>query len=208
MHSTFQITEELYKVLPAPQWTEHSQITQLQGFITAIAINPTPIAVDQWQKFILPSLNKTREQPVKVLKADLIHESNLTQLKLIKKLSQQLCLQIGQDLRQENTFIPLCYDGKQLVTYQQASWELLAQWCQSYLAGIQLDSQWSQDDFALSQLMPLSILAGDFNLAGQWDNQEQRIEDDAPFKEKSRDILPQILSKLYSYWKINQFYHP
>jgi len=73
-------------------------------------------------------------------------------------------------------------------------------WCSGYLTACRMDDQWLDDEFAVAQLFPFGILAGEIDLLGEKNSAGDIIEDATPHLEKSLAILPSTVLGLHEYW--------
>jgi hypothetical protein len=102
---------------------------------------------------------------------------------------------------QQHTFTPFLYENDCFVSYEEASWQLLKDWSQGYYWGMELDSLWFDDKYALELAMPIGVLSGEFNLVGLSNSEGQLIVDDMPHKVLARNCLLTRVANLYQYWQ-------
>ncbi len=106
--------------------------------------------------------------------------------------------QISHDL-QHDMLSPLLFDDG-IISYREASWELLKKWCVGYLSGTNLDSFWMEDDQGITLTMPMGILADECDLTGQLDSEGRLITNNMPHKILAREHLLTTIASLYNYW--------
>jgi uncharacterized protein len=63
-----------------------------------------------------------------------------------------------------------------------------------------MDEQWQADEIACSLLLPVGVLAGEFDLTGELDADNNVIDDPTPHMQQYREMLPDIVIELDAYW--------
>jgi uncharacterized protein YgfB (UPF0149 family) len=158
-------------------------LTHMHGFLCAMLTAPVLSHTDQ-HAFILDKILGIKQLPA--------HDKyRLWLAKLIHQISSAL---------QEDTSSPLLF-GNNLVAHKETMWELLKEWCQGYLQGVGLDAVWMKDEHGLALIMPMGILADEFDLSGLPNSEGQPILDNMPHKILAHEHLHTTVATLYDYWK-------
>jgi uncharacterized protein len=160
-------------------------ITEIHGFLCAIMSAPGMIMPSQWQPLLF------NEEP---------EFSSLEQAQEIIGWIMQLNNYSSNQLRGNKPLNLLMWQDGNLITYNDCSEELLAQWCRGYLKGVQLDSVWNADKYAVSNLLPIAVLANQFDLKGDKDSEGNIIIDDKKYKQHYKENLHDYIMEYYSYW--------
>lgn len=73
-------------------------------------------------------------------------------------------------------------------------------WCQGYLQGSRLDDKWRDDEHGVALLLPMGVLAGEFDLTGGEDDKGNVIEDQSGHEEGYLEELPAQVLQIHQYW--------
>jgi len=161
-----------------------SSLTYTHGFLCAVLTAPT-----------LPHYNHYSLLLTKITQGENgASGSKNTNRACLARLGSQM-----SDELEQNSFTPLLFEND-VLSCETAPSGLLKEWCLGYLHGVGLDASWAKDDMAVSMLMPIAILADEFDLVGLFDAEGHAIADNKPHKMLAREILPKIIADLYSYW--------
>jgi uncharacterized protein len=161
-------------------------LTKVHGFLTAIVSAPSLIMPSKWHPLLFggdPNF-ESMEKAMKIITlVDRLHNS------------------INDALRNNDQFdISFFKEGK-IIPSQQASSDLIAEWCNGYLAGAELDDFWLKDREAINTIHPFAILANKVsNLEDCIDDDGNFIEDEALEKNKMWEKLPRYIKELHSKW--------
>lgn len=168
--------------------------TKAHGFLTAINTCPHMIMPSVWQPVLFggyPEFNSEK------------------QVHTIMDALQRLLNQINDDLKaQDFSFEPIIFNNNEIVSYQTASLNLIAEWCDGYTEGVRLDPLWLSDEEEkldkqgpLSPLIVMGILAGYLDIEGMKDEKGNTIQDATPYKEKLQEVLPKLVISFFNYWE-------
>lgn len=161
-------------------------LTKMHGFFCAIISAPSLIMPSQY----LPIL----------LDGSPAFESEEHAKSIIDILSR-FYNNISTQLKKGEKMLPFIWQNNEAIRYTDASFELIQCWCSGYLAGVRLDPVWMKNKPGIALLFPLGVLANEFSLKGSLDNKGNPIEDDLPFKEESRKLLPEDIKIIYNFWE-------
>lgn len=157
-------------------------LTQVHGFLTAIVSAPNMIMPSQWQPMLFggnPEFQSKEEFIVSFELTGRWHNS------------------INDAIKNNDTFEPLLFKDNTIVPLQDASIELVGEWCNGYMQGADLDEFWSTDDAAIESLYPFAILSGQVEIV---DKSENGIEEANNQKIKMLEKLPIYIKKIYEEW--------
>lgn len=160
-------------------------LTEAHGFLTAVISSPQPIGSDVWQSKILGGCPEF---------------TSIDQAQRIVSLLLKLYHAIQTTLKRNELFEPLLLEEATQVSSQSEDWQLLAQWCQGYLLGVEIDPIWYQHDAMLARLLPISILAGKFDAADPVSASADTLATDIAYKMEYRQALPYHIHHIYDCW--------
>ena len=160
-------------------------LTRVHGYLTAIISAPTLIKPSDWTSLILGS--------------DTIFE-NLFHAEKVMNLILELYNQINSQLKGDEGYQVLLWDGQKCQPLQSCSDNLIRDWCDGYLQGVQLDPLWSSDLNAVAMLMPFKLLARKHSFIGSLDSQGNLINSDIEFIVNYKAELLNLIEDNYSYW--------
>lgn len=165
---------------------EALNLTQVHGLLTAVISAPTLIRPNEWTKVIFGL------QP---------EFQNLIHLEKVMSLIIELYSQILRQLKGDEPYRLLLWDGKKSVPMERCSDAVLKSWCDGYLMGTKLDPLWGSDKSALAMLTPFSVLAQQHSFVGSEDSDGNLIEDDLAFISEYRLLLADFVQDNYAYWQ-------
>lgn len=160
-------------------------LTRVHGILTAVISAPTLIKPTEWLSLIFQG------EPT---------FDNVLQAEKVMNLIIGLFSQTTRELKGEQPYQILLWEGLENAAANQCSDELLKHWCDGYLSGVQLDPLWGTDKSALAMLTPFLILAQKKSFIGQCDNQGLLIESDVSFIEQYKGHLLDFIQDNYAYW--------
>jgi yecA family protein len=109
---------------------EPLSITQVHGFLCAIATAPCTIMPSKYQPVLFGGNSEFQ---------------SIQQVKNILGIITALANSINSELKTEAPFVPLLWDNNDIVDYHAASLELIGKWCDGYIIATKLDPKWSKD---------------------------------------------------------------
>lgn len=167
--------------------------TKAHGFLTAVNTCPHIIMPSVWQSELFGGCPEFNSEE---------------QVHTIMDLILRLYNQINDELRQQAiSFLPVIVHHNKIIPYQKASLALIGEWCDWYAEGIRLDPVWLSDEEEIlteetfPPLVVIGILAGYLDIKGVKDDEGKIIKDDAPYKEKLRELLPEFIVSFFNYWE-------
>lgn len=176
--------KELNDFLTRSPHKNQMNYNQINGFLTAIISAPSLIMPSMYNPVIFGH-NPTfisEQEAAKVLC-------------LTATLRNSISIELNKKI-----FNLLLWEKERLVAYQDASLETIAQWCEGYCQGTQLDHTWMENNEAVSLLLPFSILANHFDLSAE--NYNHLLNDNtAHHKEQYRSQIPNFIKKIYKLWE-------
>lgn len=164
-------------------------LNQAHGFITAIASAPNIIMPNNWQPVIFGGI---------------IEFSSIEEAISSITLLQRFYNSILRQLEQPEVFNLFLFEQANPVPLQQASTELIAEWCDAYLQGANMDDLWSNAEAGIDSLYPFALLAGRTSVLGAIDNKGNIIKDDTTYKIKAAKKLSRHIKDIYAAWKIDR----
>jgi uncharacterized protein len=148
-------------------------LPQAHGFLTAIVSAPTTIMPSTWQPMLIGEPEfETMEEAQHYL-----------------GLVMRLYNQINTDLNEGREVGPPDLDP-----------DAVGLWCSGYLKASRMDDEWRHDEFGVSKLFPMGLLAGELDLVGEENADGDIIEDATPHLEKCLESLPSTVLELHEYW--------
>ncbi len=161
-------------------------LTQTHGFLCSIVSAPTLMMPSQWQPVLLGGHPN--------------FESMVEAEQIIGLITAFYNNTIQQFLLPDN-FECLLWEDNQCSDLSTCKDVTLKQWCEGYLAGARLDSEWRRDVKAVARLFPFGVLANELSLVGEKDADGNIIQDDMFYKEQFRRSLDRFVIENYEYWE-------
>lgn len=163
-------------------------LTQTHGFLTGALISLNIASMEE----LLPEI---LGQMLEVV-------SDEDAMIIIEEL-YKLCKDIIDQLGKNEKFVPLLWERSKTLSYDEVNFDnqTLIIWCKSFLKATKLDPAWKENEGTMLALMGFSILSNEFDLKGSTDSDGNVIQDDTQHKKSFKDMLPEIIIELFTYWK-------
>ena len=113
----------------------------------------------------------------------------------------ELYRQINLQLKGDEPYQVLLWNGKKCQAINNCNEDILVNWCKGYLDGIKLDPLWSSDNNAVAMLTPFYLLAKKHSFTGGNDSQGKLIKSDEEFIIEYKNQLVNLIENNYSYWQ-------
>lgn len=153
---------------------EAMSFAEAEGLLTAMASAPTTIMPSTWQPLVLG-------------------EQAFESVEEAERVTGRVIRLFNQILKRLNA-------GKTRWASDFDQDVELREWCTGYLRGVRLDPQWTADEHDLALLLPIGVLAGEFDLVGEQDSDGKTIEDMGKHVERYRKELPSLLLSIHDHW--------
>lgn len=145
-----------------------------EGFLTGIASTPSVIMPSDWYPVLL---------------GDRAFDESLEEAKSAIGLIMRLFNQILDELNQ----------GLALRPSRSLDEEQVSDWCSGYLEAGRMDPVWRKDEYGWCSLLPMGVLAGEFDLVGE-EGPDGIIEDPTSHLAMYRRSLPTGVLEMHEYW--------
>lgn len=149
------------------------KFSEAHGFLTAIASAPTTMLPSVW----IPQLFGEDEA-----------YSSMEQVNHVFGLVMRLYNEIVEALAARHPIAPSDAD------------EDVEGWCAGYLRAARMDEVWTADEVACVLLLPVAVLAGDFDLVGETDADGKVIEDASGHMQRYRESLDNTVHEANQHW--------
>ncbi len=149
------------------------QLSEAQGFLTAIASAPTTMMPSVWQLEIFGERGF----------------SSMEQARRLMGLAMRLYNQILTDLNEGEQIAPSGPDD-----------DAVGLWCAGYLKAARMDDVWNEDERGAVFLFPMAVLSGEADLVGHEDSDGKVIEDPTPQLRRCRELLNATVREANQYW--------
>jgi len=166
---------ELLRIPDLP--VDNFYLEKVHGFITAIAASPSTIFPSKWQPYVMNGIEFESQE----------------QAETYFGLSLLLYNQINSELQSDNQppFLPLGYPDL----------KVMERWCSGFLLGTDLDTAWKSNDYVVTFLLPLAVLAGEFSLIGDKDDEGNIIHYQSKHIKKFVQDLPDIIQGFHDHFR-------
>jgi yecA family protein len=168
-------------------------VVGIHGFLAAVLTNPHALPPHVWMPVLFNKKAVSRSP---------------TLMRSIFRLLLRFYRQIEQEFQTSEDFsLLVSVDHPQLKPSQVPEKNIIL-WCHGYLAGMQLDSDaWRTHQDALALTFPIGVLVGDVVLEQALDAEGIPINT-RKLKNKSQQLLPVYVQRLFTYWKTHPLLEP
>jgi yecA family protein len=164
-------------------------LAEAHGLLTAIGSAPELIPTDKWYGMLLDNRSTYYSK-----------KEAVENLKLFISLYEE----VSVNLADEQPFIILLWEHGAIQPIPWSSPHVLSSWCKGYINGVKMDNTWTKNEEALSLMLPIAVLANEFDLIGLKDEKGNIIHNETYYKQDFKSELEETVKNIYSYWQDNR----